>query len=316
MAATANASPGASSSTVYAIDQQQSDHVKLDQFDHVSINFLRNAIEECRVVKDDYELDLIRYANAVSSIAHINVIRSSSEAVDECGLEAVFFKHCIERHCRKQSYDCIVASGTSAATLHYVDNEAPMTDKLNVLVDAGGEFRCYASDITRTVPLGGKKFTTESRAIYEAVEEMQDASFAMVKAGMVWDDVHAKAHRVAVQRLTKLGILYGGTEDEIFDSGVSTAFFPHGLGHYMGMDTHDCGGKADYSDPNPMFRYLRVRGPVPAGAVITVEPGIYFSKNLIGPYLEDVTTSRFIDRAVLDRYWTVGGVRIEGEDFG
>jgi Xaa-Pro dipeptidase len=134
----------------------------------------------------------------------------------------------------------------------------------------------------------------------------------MMKAGMMWEDVHANAHRVAIKGLLDAGILRGDP-DEIFEKRVSTAFFPHGLGHYLGMDTHDTGGHANYDDPDPMFKYLRVRGPVPAGATITVEPGIYACRFIIDPVLKDPELSKYIDRVVLDRYWDVGGVRIEDD---
>ena len=100
----------------------------------------------------------------------------------------------------------------------------------------------------------------------------------------MWEDVHANAHKVAIKGLLKAGVLKGD-EQEIFDKRVSVAFFPHGLGHYLGMDTHDTGGHAQYDDPDPMFRYLRVRGALPAGCVITNEPGVYFCRFIIEPAL-------------------------------
>ncbi len=115
-------------------------------------------------------------------------------------------------------------------------------------------------------------------------------------------------HKIAIDGLLKLGILKGD-KDAILKQRTSNAFFPHGLGHYLGMDTHDTGGNANYNDSDPMFRYLRVRGALPAGSVITVEPGVYFSEFLIAPYLEDPAHSQYIDKDVLDRYWDVGGVR-------
>ena len=98
----------------------------------------------------------------------------------------------------------------------------------------------------------------------------------MLKAGALWDDIHLKAHEIAIEGLLKLGILKGDKE-EILKKRISVAFFPHGLGHYLGMDTHDTGGHANYQDEDSMFRYLRVRGKVPAGSVITVEPGVCLS---------------------------------------
>lgn len=95
----------------------------------------------------------------------------------------------------------------------------------------------------------------------------------MLKEGVLWDDVHLKAHEIAIDGLLKLGILQG-TKEDILKSRTSVAFFPHGLGHYLGMDTHDTGGHPDYEDKDSMFRYLRVRGKLPAGSIITVEPGV------------------------------------------
>ena len=95
----------------------------------------------------------------------------------------------------------------------------------------------------------------------------------MLKDGVLWDDVHYRAHEVAVEGLLVLGILKG-TKETILQNRTSVAFFPHGLGHYLGMDTHDTGGNANYADKDTMFRYLRVRGRLPAGSVITVEPGV------------------------------------------
>lgn len=95
----------------------------------------------------------------------------------------------------------------------------------------------------------------------------------IVKAGVLWDDVHLRAHEVAVEGLLKLGILKGNKE-EIMKARTSVAFFPHGLGHYLGMDTHDVGGKPNPEDEDRLFRYLRLRRRVPAGSVVTVEPGV------------------------------------------
>ena len=102
---------------------------------------------------------------------------------------------------------------------------------------------------------------------------MQLECIAMLRPEIVWDDVHYHAHEVAVDGLLALGILKGDKQ-AIMESRTSVAFFPHGLGHYLGMDTHDTGGNPNYSDPDSMFRYLRVRGQLPMGSVVTVEPGV------------------------------------------
>ncbi|KAH7273119.1 putative Xaa-Pro aminopeptidase [Fusarium solani] len=296
-------------STAYAIANQVSDHVTFLEFEEKNFDALKEAIEVSRVVKDEFEVAIIRKANYVSDIAHRAVLEKAKTAVNEREFEAAFLERCVAHGAKEMAYHPIAASGRAAATLHYVTNEAPLEGKLNLLMDAGAEWNNYAADITRTFPLSGK-FSKESREIYEIVLKMQNDCIAVLKEGVLWDDVHLLAHKIAIDGLLSIGILKGD-KDEILKARTSAAFLPHGLGHYLGMDTHDTGGNANYEDKDKLFRYLRVRGNLPSGSVITVEPGIYFCNFIIAPYLEDPVHSKFIDSAVLDKYWDVGGVRIE-----
>ncbi|KAI9815555.1 MAG: hypothetical protein M1827_002689 [Pycnora praestabilis] len=297
--------------TIWAIENQITDAAFFSGLDadKKDLSAVKEAIEECRVVKDDYEIALTKKANSISTIAHTAVLKAVKDASNERELEALFLQQCIANGSRHQAYGSIVASGTSAATLHYQKNYEPLKGKLNLLLDAGGEYNCYASDITRTFPINGA-FSKESRHIYDVVLRMQKECEGMLRANVLWDDVHAHAHRVAIDGLLEIGILKGD-KSEIFEARTSVAFFPHGLGHYLGMDTHDVGGHPNYADKDSMFRYLRVRGKLPAGSIITNEPGIYFCRFIIEPYLKDSKHSKYIDTDVLDRYWDVGGVRIE-----
>ncbi|KAF2002265.1 putative Xaa-Pro aminopeptidase [Amniculicola lignicola CBS 123094] len=296
-------------STIYAIPDQISDHITFLSYNEKDLTTLKPTIEKCRVFKDAYEVALIRKANAISTTAHINVMKAASRAKTEAELEAIFIKSCIEQNAKEQAYHSIVAAGENGATLHYVKNDAPITTQNLLLLDAGCQVDCYASDITRTFPLKGE-FTQESRAIYDIVLEMQRQCTEVLKEGVVWDDVHLLAHKICIAGLLKLGILKGSPE-ELLAARTSVAFFPHGLGHYLGMDTHDTGGNPNYADKDSMYRYLRVRGELPAGSVITVEPGIYFCRFIVEPYLRDEGQRGYIDEGVLERFWSVGGVRIE-----
>ncbi|KAF2198439.1 putative Xaa-Pro aminopeptidase [Delitschia confertaspora ATCC 74209] len=297
-------------STLYAIPDQVSDGITFLAFNSTNLELLKPTIETCRVRKSPYEIALIKKANAISTAAHVNVMKAVSKAKNETELEAIFLKSCMERGAKEQAYHGIFASGENAATLHYVKNSAPLTGQLNLLLDAGCEVDCYASDITRTFPISGT-FTKESKEIYDIVLSMQKQCTEQLKAGVTWDLVHLHAHKVAISGLLKIGILHGASEEELLKSRVSVAFFPHGLGHYLGMDTHDTGGNPNYQDSDPMFRYLRVRGAVPAGSVVTVEPGIYFCRFIIEPVLKDAERGKYVNKEVLERYWKVGGVRIE-----
>ncbi|KAL8789019.1 MAG: hypothetical protein Q9195_007039 [Heterodermia aff. obscurata] len=273
---------------------------------------LRNALETSRITKTPYEIALLRHANEITTAAHTAVLRSLKHKHNERELEAVFTERCIALGAPKQAYHGIFGSGTNAATLHYVHNDKALGGKLNVLVDAAAEYRCYCADVTRTMPLSGE-FTRESREVYGVVERMQGECLGMLRAGVLWEDVHVRAHEVAIEGLLSLGILKGGSVGEIFERGTSVAFFPHGLGHYLGMDTHDVGGNPNYADKDKMFRYLRVRGKLPKDCVITVEPGVYFCRFIVEPYLKDEKHKGFIDEGVLNKYWDVGGVRIEDD---
>lgn len=277
----------------------------------INTTALHTAIDHCRVTKDQWEIDAIKHANTVTTQAHIAALQSIKQATNEQDCTAAFLARCISLGCKEQAYSGIFGSGVNAATLHYQDNDQPLAGRSNMLVDAAAEWECYCSDVTRTFPLSKDGFDQESESIYIIVQSMQDACFKMLHAGVQWEDVHVKAHEVAVEGLLALGLLKGD-KSEIMKARTSVAFFPHGLGHYLGLDTHDCGGNPDYEDKDPMFKYLRVRGTLPEGSVITVEPGVYFCRFIVEPYLKDDTHKKFIDEAVLERYWDIGGVRIEG----
>lgn len=278
-------------------------------------DYLREAIERCRVVKDEHEIAMIRHANIVSSYAHEQVLASVTRASNERELNAVFVMHCHANGCKEMAYGCICASGTAGSTLHYVHNDQPLEGKDNILLDAGCEYNCYCSDITRSFPITKDgKFTKESKEIYDLVHLMQSECFKMIKAGVMWEDVHMKAHIVAAEGLQKLGIFKKELSiEQILESHITTRFFPHGLGHYLGMDTHDCGGNANYADPNPFFAYLRVRGRLPVNSVVTNEPGIYFREYPMRQELKDGKWDAVVDQGVLSRYWRVGGIRLEDD---
>ena len=211
------------------LDIFESDALKESRPD-INKTLAQEAIQACRVVKDNYEIAMIRHANIVSSYAHSRVLALVKRAKNERELNAVFVMHCHANGCREQAYGCVCAGGSNASTLHYVHNDMPLEGRLNLLLDAGCEYMCYCSDITRTFPLNGK-WTKESKQIYELVLLMQSECMKMIKAGVMWEDVHRRAHIVAAEGLQKLGILNKGLSiDQIMDRRVTTRFFPHGLG--------------------------------------------------------------------------------------
>lgn len=218
LAHSANSLKKRGQSYVYAIPEQVSSSVTFLSFDKTELSAVKDAIDKCRVVKDSYELALIRRANDVSALAHAAVKEQAPSATNECELAATFVAKCMAGGC-EQAYHSIIASGTNAATLHYVKNDEPLAGRLNLLIDAAGEYSCYCADVTRTFPISGT-FSKESKVIYELVDEMQRSCFRMLKEGVLWESVHENAHKVAIRGLTAAGILVGD-EKEIFDKRVS-----------------------------------------------------------------------------------------------
>ncbi|EMD35776.1 hypothetical protein CERSUDRAFT_53071, partial [Gelatoporia subvermispora B] len=301
----------------------------------ITEDYLLPALHRARLTKDAAEIELIRQANAISSRAHETVMRVLGQG-KEAEAEALFVASCRREGAVHQAYLPIVAAANRASTLHYCCNDkdfawGPVARQLHpqvLLIDAGCEWNCYAADITRTMPVGnGGKFTPEARAIYELVLEMQRLSLEVLKPGLHWDAVQLLCHRTLVRGFQRLGIFKTpsspgsgswNSEEAILASGVSTAFFPHGLGHSLGLDVHDVpsASKPEKNEtiqrgvelgPESFYTYLRLRLPLEEGMVVTVEPGIYFSPHLLAP----VRDSRHIDHEVLKRYESVGGVRIE-----
>lgn len=272
-------------------------------------SLLRDAFDEARMIKDSHEIKLLREAQEITYNCHMAVMSALPIETNERHIHAEFMYHSIRQGCKTASYDPICCSGTNAGTLHYVKNDEDLRGRQLVLIDAGAESELYASDVTRTWPINGH-WTKEARQIYEIVARMQKETMERIRPGVQWEDLHFLAHRILIDEFLKLGLFIDGTAEEIFKSGISNAFYPHGLGHMMGLEVHDTGGKPNYDDPNPMVRYLRIRRKLMAGMVVTVEPGCYFNDFLLAPH---VKSHNYINWSLLEKYKPVGGVRIEDD---
>lgn len=272
------------------------------------------ALDEARLIKDSFEIELMKHAAAITDNCHLAVMSATPIETNETHIHAEFMYHAIRQGSKYQLYDPICCSGPNCSTLHYVRNDDEIgNEKRSILIDAGAEWRCYASDVTRCFPINGD-WSKEHLEIYNTVLKMQHATMALIKPGASWDEIHLEAHRILIKEFFRLGIFKKEfLEQEVFDSNISARFFPHGLGHLLGMDTHDVGGYPNYEDPDPKLKYLRLRRRLKKGMVITDEPGVYFSPFLLEEVLKDEAVSKFIDMRVLDNYWYIGGVRIEDD---
>lgn len=185
-------------------------------------------LQHCRLIKDDHEIVLIRRANRISAHGHIAVMSHVSHAKNERDLEALFIQQSIGHGSKSQAYEVIAPAGRNCAVLHYVNNDKLLKGKQLVLLDAGAEYQCYASDVTRTFPINGE-FSKEAREIYELVHKMQTECISRIQPGLFYTDLYKLANILLVTGLKNLGLLKGGSVMEMLNANVSRAFFMHGM---------------------------------------------------------------------------------------
>ncbi len=224
---------------------------------------INKIIFELRLIKSDAEIALMRHAAETSAQAHILGMEACRDAKHEYQVEAVMWNHLAMNGFRAWAYTPIVGGGANACVLHYIENDDALKDGELLLVDAGGEWECYSSDITRTYPVNGK-YTPEQKSIYELVLKSQKAGIEALKPGIPWNTVQLIIVRILTEGLVELGILKGSV-DALIKTEAYKQYYMHNSGHWLGLDTHDVG---KYKI-NGQWRDLK------AGMVITVEPGLY-----------------------------------------
>jgi len=245
---------------------------------------VRQAVDAMRLVKDEHEVELMRRAAAISSGAHRRAMDRTRVGWFEYQVEAELAHEFLRCGAQAVAYPSIVAGGPNACVLHYRDNTRQLQDGDLLLIDAGCEYRSYASDITRTFPVNGK-FSGAQRDIYELVLASQLACIDAVRPGAEFHDYHKVAERVLAQGYIDLG-LCTGTLDEVLESGSHKQFYMHRAGHWLGLDVHDAG----------LYQVKGASQKLAPGMVLTVEPGTYI---------------RPADN-VPERFWDIG-VRIEDD---
>ena len=240
---------------------------------------LRRSLNAIRRVKDDLELARMRVAERATAAgfaalaARIEPGRSERELQIE--LEAEFFRH----GAAFTAFDTIVAGGPNSAVLHFPPTHRRLAAGELVLVDAGAEYRGYASDITRTYPVSGT-FTPLQAELHGLVRSAGVEAIRRCVAGTEWRDVHRAAALVIAAGLADLGVLRGDVESLVESEAVGV-FFPHGVGHLVGLGIRDAGEVLPGREPGESFPPLRVDLPLQPGYVATVEPGVYFVPALL-----------------------------------
>lgn len=238
---------------------------------------------EMRLVKSAYELENQRTACEITAQAHLAAMKFTKPGVNERQIQAVLSYEFLMRGAAREGYNHIVASGNSATTLHYNFNDQKCHSGDLLLIDSGAEYKYYSGDITRTFPVSGQ-FTDEQAYVYEGVLKIQKEIIDFVKPGIVFRDLHEMAANRLTDLMFELGLLTGRKED-VIKANEHKKYYPHGLGHWLGMDVHDAG----------LYMINEVPRPIAENMVFTVEPGIYLPAN---------------DKNVPEKYRGIG-IRIE-----
>ncbi len=221
------------------------------------------VLHEMRLIKSAEEIELMQRAADIAAEAHIEAMKAARPGMKEYEIEALL-EYYFRRHgASAPAYTSIVGSGANATVLHYVTNDGTLNDGDLLLIDAGAEYRGYASDITRTFPVNGR-FTEPQREIYELVLETQVACVEMVRPGVTNDEIKQRSIEMLTEGMVRLGLLQGEPE-KLIEEEKYKQFYMHGLGHYLGMDVHDVG----------RYYHKDEARKLEPGMVMTVEPGLY-----------------------------------------
>lgn len=292
--------------------------VKCEELSSYVSEALIGAVVKLRAKKDHYEIAEIEKAVDVAGIMHTTAMKMAYPGNFERELAGAVEGIALS-HGGPVSFPVILSMNGQILHNHYHGNE--LVEGRMVVCDAGAETdMCYASDITRTFPVGGK-FSSRQKDIYNIVLEANTTTIQESLPGRSYREVHLKAAKIIASGLKDLGIMKGDL-DEAVAAGAHALFFPHGLGHMLGLDVHDMEGLGEnfvgYSEAikrSDQFglAYLRMGRELEPGFVMTNEPGCYFIPALIEQWKGEKKHNQFINYEKAESYLDFGGVRIEDD---
>lgn len=277
---------------------------------------LIQAVVEQRSVKAPEEVSEIEYALEIAYQMHTTAMRMAKPGLTENDIYAALNGIALSLGNGVSFHPIISINGQ---TLHNHFHGNQLREGRLLVCDAGAEsYEFYASDITRTIPVGGK-FSQRQKDIYEIVLTAQKNAINMLKPGVKHVDVHLTAAKIIAAGLIQLGIMKGNPGEAV-KAGAHALFFPHGLGHMMGLDVHDMEGLGEqyvgYDDKTKRseqfgLAYLRLAKELKPGFVFTCEPGIYFIPELIDQWKAKKKLKNYINYDKVEEYRNFGGIRIE-----
>ena len=273
---------------------------------------LLDRLHWARATKTPYELACMRRAAAAGARAHRAAATAFADGASEYEIHVAYLE--ASEHTEDElPYPNIIALNEGAAILHYTNRQRTVPAvRRSCLIDAGAQFRGYACDITRTHALAASPFAE----LVAGVDALEQRLCAMVRPGVAYTEIHIAAHRLVGALLAELGIVTCSA-DAAVETGLTSVFFPHGVGHLLGLQVHDVGGHQAAEDggtapPPPGHPYLRLTRRLEPGTVVTIEPGVYFIDLLLDRAVQD-GRGRNIDWGTVADLAPYGGVRVEDD---
>ncbi|MEJ0086987.1 MAG: Xaa-Pro dipeptidase [Pseudomonadota bacterium] len=263
-----------------------------------------------RASKSAYEIACLREANRLGARGHAAAERAFRAGASEFEIALAFMAACSQREC-ELPYNPIIALNEGGAVLHYQNQQREKPAKLHsLLIDAGAEFGGYSSDITRT----HSHHDAEFAALIARFDELQLKLCAQARVGVDWRDFHQASYRAISEFLGEAGVITVSA-DEAVDNALTSVFYPHGIGHLLGLQVHDVGGQQASPDGQQIDRpynhpFLRLTRKLEDGFVVTVEPGFYFIDQLLNE-AKAKPIGKMIDWNRVAQLKPFGGVRIE-----
>lgn len=283
---------------------------KLDTHSSYALQ-LKEKFDQCRRIKDSDEVKLIKNIASIANKGYEKIKSFIRPGVTERGIQ-IEYEAEIQRHgAHGLAYDTIVGSGVNAAVLHAIPTYKKVLDSDLVLVDAGAHIDDYCVDITRVFSASGK-FSNQQKSLYDLVIAANKKGVENCKIGIEWNQIHKLTARIIAEGLVSMNIMKGSV-DAILETGAISVFYPHGVGHLVGLRVRDTGQEENVNPKSYCGVRIRVDLMLQENLLLTVEPGCYFIKTLINDATNREKYKDFINWTEAEKWLTVGGVRIEDD---
>lgn len=295
---------------IYSLGQKSRTSVDRGGTD-VELFTLKTKMDQVRRVKDDEEIALVRKVAAIANFGYQKMKSILRPGITEREFQIEYEAEIYRRGAHGVPYGTLVGSGANASVLHAVPSKKIIADGDWILVDAGAEMYDYCVDITRMFAANGK-FTSQQQTIVNLVKSAQLKSIEHSRVGAEWSSVHEASARIIADGLKSLNLI-SGSVDDVIETGAISVFFPHGVGHLVGLRVRDTGHEENVKPQKHCGVTLRVDFPLQENYMITVEPGCYFIKALI---MDPQTRGKYkdlINWSEAEKWLSVGGVRIEDD---